>query len=190
MSVVLASASPRRRELLEMLGVKDFVICPAKGEEKLAFEQSPDNIVCSLSAAKAQEVRESCGDDDIIIAADTIVWSDGSVFGKPETENEAKLMLSSLSGKSHEVYTGVTVIKGDKIISEAECTKVHFRKLEEAEIDAYVSSGEPMDKAGAYGIQGKASLFAEGIEGDFFNVMGLPLCRLGKMLKTIGVSLL
>lgn len=190
MSIVLASASPRRRELLEMLGVCDFKICPAAGEEKIKDGLSPEEIVCSLSKAKAEEVRAKCGGDDVIIAADTIVWHEGRVFGKPKTEREAKLMLGELSGKTHEVFTGITVIKGEKIISEAECTKVHFRQLDEAEIEAYVLSGEPMDKAGAYGIQGKASLFAEGIEGDFFNVMGLPLCRLGKMLKTIGVRLL
>ena len=190
MGIVLASASPRRRELLEMLGVRDFKICPAVGEEKIEDGLRPDGIVCSLSKAKAEEVRAGRNNDDVIIAADTIVWCNGRVFGKPKTEEEAKLMLSELSGKSHEVYTGVTVIKGETIISEAECTKVYFRKLDEAEIEAYILSGEPMDKAGAYGIQGKASLFAEGIEGDFFNVMGLPLCRLGKMLKTIGVRLL
>ena len=190
MSIVLASASPRRRELLEMLGVRDFEICPAKGEEKPEDGKSPDELVCLLSAAKAEEVKANCGEDDIIIAADTIVWCGGRVFGKPKTEAEAKSMLRELSGKSHEVYTGVTLIKGEKIISEAECTKVHFRQLADEEIEAYVKSGEPMDKAGAYGIQGKASLFAEGIEGDFFNVMGMPLCKLGKMLKTIGVSLL
>ena len=190
MSIVLASGSPRRRELLEMLGVRDFVICPAVGEAKTEEGLSSEEIVCSLSKAKAEEVRAKFGGRDVIIAADTIVWSNGRVFGKPKTEREAKLMLSELSGKSHEVYTGVTVINGEKTISEAECTKVHFRELDEAEIDAYILSGEPMDKAGAYGIQGKASLFVEGIEGDYFNVMGFPLCRLGKMLKTIGVRLL
>lgn len=190
MSVVLASASPRRSELLQMLGVRDFLICPAKGEEKAEEGKSPVDIVCSLSAAKAEEVRANFGEDDIVIAADTIVWCADRVFGKPKSEDEAKRMLKELSGKSHEVYTGITLIKGEKIVSEAECTKVHFRQLEDEEIEAYVKSGEPMDKAGAYGIQGKASLFAECIEGDFFNVMGLPLCKLGKMLKTIGVSLL
>lgn len=190
MSIVLASGSPRRRELLEMLGVRDFIIRPAVGEEKIGPGQSPAEIVCFLSKAKAEEVSLSFGSEDVIIAADTIVWCGGRVFGKPKTEAEAKAMLSELSGKSHEVYTGVTVIKGEKIISEAECTKVYFRELEESEIEAYIADGEPMDKAGAYGIQGKASLFATGIEGDFFNVMGLPLCRLGQMLKTIGVRLL
>ena len=99
-------------------------------------------------------------------------------------------MLSALSGRSHEVYTGVTVMLGEDTLCEAECTKVFFRELSAEEIDAYVASGDPMDKAGAYGIQGRAALMVEKIEGDYFNVMGLPLCRLGKMLKTIGVRLL
>lgn len=190
MSIVLASGSPRRRELLGMLGVEDFVICPAVGEEKADMSLPPEKIVCALSAAKAAEVAEKFGAEDVIIAADTIVWCGGKIFGKPRTEDDAEDMLNSLSGGEHEVYTGITVIKGETKISEAECTKVRFRALDSAEISAYIASGEPMDKAGAYGIQGKASLFAEGIEGDFFNVMGLPLCRLGQMLKTIGVRLL
>lgn len=190
MSIVLASGSPRRRELLQMLGVPDLKICPAVGEEKTAPDLGPGETVCALSRAKAEEVAAKFGSDDVIIAADTIVWCDGKVFGKPHTEENAEKMLSALSGRAHEVYTGITVIKGEKIISEAECTRVRFRPLEKDEITAYIASGEPMDKAGAYGIQGKASLFAEGIEGDYFNVMGLPLCRLGQMLKTIGVHLL
>lgn len=189
MDVVLASASPRRRELLEMLGVCDFDICPAVGEEKTEAGRSPAETVCALSRAKAEEVGAKYG-DAVIIAADTVVFCSGRIFGKPKSEREAKLMLTELSGKTHEVYTGLTVIQGEKLISEAECTKVRFRELDEAEIKAYISSGEPMDKAGAYGIQGKASLFVEGIEGDYFNVVGLPICRLGKMLKTIGVRLL
>lgn len=190
MSIVLASGSPRRKELLQMLGVTDMVICPAVGEEKADESLSPAETVCALSKAKAAEVREKFSPDDLIIAADTVVCCDGVVFGKPHSEKQAADMLNALSGRTHEVYTGVTVIKGEKTISETECTKVRFRALDETEIAAYIESGEPMDKAGAYGIQGKASLFAEGIDGDYFNVMGLPLCRLGQMLKTMGVRLL
>lgn len=190
MSIVLASGSPRRKELLQMLGVSDMIICPAVGEENADDKLSPEETVCALSRAKAEEVGAKFSPDDVIIAADTIVWCDGKIFGKPHSERQAEDMLAALSGKTHEVYTGVTVIKGEKTISEAECTRVRFRPLDKAEIAAYIASGEPMDKAGAYGIQGKASLFAEGIEGDYFNVMGLPLCRLGQMLKTIGVRLL
>ena len=190
MSIILASGSPRRKELLQMLGVADMIICPAVGEEKCDEDLSPEETVCALSKAKAQEVSAKFGADDVIVAADTVVCCDGVIFGKPHSEKEAEEMLVSLSGRTHEVYTGITVIKGEKLISGAECTKVRFRALDEAEIAAYIADGEPMDKAGAYGIQGRASLFAEGIEGDFFNVMGLPLCRLGQMLKTIGVRLL
>ena len=190
MKIVLASASPRRRELLSTVGVTDFEVCPAKGEENAAEGLPPQEIVKSLSCAKAREVAANYGADAVVIAADTIVWADGRVFGKPHDENEAFAMLSTLSGKSHEVYTGITVIYGEKIVSEAECTSVWFRSLSDDEIKAYIATGEPMDKAGAYGIQGMASLMVEKIDGDYFNVVGLPLCRLGQMLKTIGVHLL
>lgn len=190
MSIILASASPRRKELLEMLGVRDLKIIPAKGEEKAPDAHSPEELVKALAAHKAREVVPQAGPEDIIIAADTIVWHEGRVFGKPRSEAEAADMLRALSGESHAVYTGVAVLRGDTLLSECERSAVHFRPLTEREISAYIATGEPMDKAGAYGIQGRASLFAEGIEGDFFNVMGLPLCRLGRMLNRLGVSLL
>lgn len=188
MEIILASGSPRRRELLNTLGLS-FTVRPAEGEEKAPEGAGPEEIVKALSRAKAEEVgRQS--DGRLVIAADTIVYLDGRVLGKPKDEADARAMLSALSGRAHEVYTGVTVLLGGDIICEAERTKVFFRELSQEEIDAYVASGDPMDKAGAYGIQGKASLMVERIEGDYFNVMGLPLCRLGKMLKTIGVRLL
>ena len=190
MSIILASASPRRRELMQMLGVKDLKIIPAVGEEKADPDLPPDALVRALAAHKAKEVAAKCGKDDIVIAADTIVWHAGRVYGKPHTEAEAAGMLHALSGDTHEVYTGVAVLRGGEMILEAERSAVHFRPLSDAEIEAYIRTGEPMDKAGAYGIQGKASLFVEGIEGDFFNVMGLPLCRLGLMLNQLGVELL
>lgn len=190
MSIILASASPRRRELMQMLGVKDLKIIPAVGEEKAAPGLAPDELVRALASHKAREVAESCGEGDIVIAADTIVWNDGRVYGKPHSEQEAAAMLRALSGKAHEVYTGVAVLRGDALLLEAERSAVRFRALSDQEIEAYIRTGEPMDKAGAYGIQGRASLFVEGIEGDFFNVMGLPLCRLGLMLNFLGVSLL
>jgi len=190
MNIILASGSPRRRELLEMLGLENFIIQPARGEENAEPSLSPDELVCSLSRAKALEVAALHGSGDIVIAADTIVWHEGRVFGKPKNAEDAKNMLVSLSGRTHEVYTGVTVIQNGVIDTQAECTRVHFRELSDAEIDAYIKTGEPMDKAGAYGAQGKASVFVEGISGDFFNVMGLPLCRLNKMLSERGVSLL
>ena len=190
MSIVLASASPRRRELMEMLAVPDLKIIPAKGEELAPEGLGPEELVKALSAAKAEEVRRSVRRTIVIVGADTIVWHDGRVYGKPHSRQEAAEMLETLSGPTHRVYTGVTVIRGGRELSEAEMSYVHFRELSEREIEAYVATGEPMDKAGAYGAQGKAALFVRGIEGDFFNVMGLPLCRLGEMLKKQGVELL
>ena len=194
MTVVLASKSPRRRQLLEMLCVENLRIVPATGEEKVPQNAGPEEIVRTLSEAKACEISERLAAEndrpDIIISADTIVWLDGKLLGKPHNEREAADMLSSLSGKTHEVYTGLCVICEDRIVSECERTEVCFRELSTDEIDAYIRTGEPMDKAGAYGIQGKGSLLVEHINGDFFNVMGLPVCRLGRILKEQGVRLI
>jgi septum formation protein len=190
MGIVLASGSPRRKELMEMLGVKDLRIVPAKGEERYDPGIPPEEIVSRLSRAKAEEVAASCRSGDIVVAADTIVWVDGRVFGKPRSESEAAAMLRTLSGRGHTVYTGVTVLGDAEEDTEVENTEVVFRELSDEEIEGYIACGEPMDKAGAYGAQGKAALFVQGIDGDFFNVMGLPLCRLGLMLKKQGVKLL
>ena len=173
-----------------MLGVQDLKIIPAKGEETAPEGLGPAELVMALSAAKAREVAALCGEDDVIVGADTIVWFQDRVYGKPHSPEEAAAMLGELSGQTHQVFTGVTVIRGPREISEAEMSYVHFRRLSEREIAAYVATGEPMDKAGAYGAQGKAALFVRGIDGDFFNVMGLPLCRLGRMLNMQGVELL
>lgn len=190
MRMVLASGSPRRRELLEMLGVKELEIIPAKGEEKAPDGLEPGELVKCLASAKGREVAALCSPDDVIIAADTIVWHEGKVYGKPHSRQQAVEMLRSLSGRSHQVYTGVSVIHQGRELLEYEMSRVSFRPLSEEEIQRYVDTGEPMDKAGAYGAQGKAALFVRGIDGDFFNVMGLPLCRLGEMLKEQGVGLL
>lgn len=187
--IILASASPRRRQLLTMLGL-EFEVRPAQGEEFLPDGISPEEAVMRLSAQKARSVAKECAPEDVVIGADTIVWQGGRILGKPKDTQDAARMLSALSGNTHTVYTGVTVIKGNAVLSGAEETKVRFRRLSGAEIDAYIKTGEPMDKAGAYGAQGLAALFVEGIEGDFFNVMGLPVCRLGKLLKEVGVTLL
>ena len=191
MKLILASGSPRRRELMEMLCPEKLEIIPAVGEEQADPALPPDELVKALSRRKAAEVAERCAaPGDVVIGADTVVVLDGAVLGKPRDAEDAKRMLRALSGRSHTVYTGVTVLRGEACISHAERTEVRFRYLDDAEIDRYIATGEPMDKAGAYGAQGYASLFVEHLDGDFFNVMGLPLCALGKLLKQLGVSLL
>ena len=190
MNIVLASGSPRRKELMEMLGVKNLRIIPAKGEERPPENAAPEDLVMALAAAKAREVAAVCGKDDLVIGADTIVWYEDRPFGKPHSRQHAMDMLRMLSGRTHRVYTGVAIVKDGQLHTGCEESSVRFRTLTEEEIQRYVDTGEPMDKAGAYGAQGKGALFVEGIEGDFFNVMGLPLCRLGEMLKKQGVGLL
>lgn len=175
MNWILASGSPRRRELLEMLGVPDLTIRPAKGPERATPGAGPEQTVRELSLHKAQEVAQTCAPEDIIIAADTIVYLDGAILGKPRDHDDAVRMLTALSGREHIVYTGVAV---------------RFRPLTSGEIERYIATGEPMDKAGAYGIQGRGALFVAHLDGDYFNVMGLPLCRLGQLLNELGVELL
>ena len=187
--IILASASPRRRELMEMLGVRDLKIIPARGEERPHPELTPDALVKELSRCKAREVADS-HPGALVIGADTIVVLDGAVLGKPRDAAEARSMLARLSGRTHTVWTGVTVIRDGETRSHAERTEVRFRPLTSREIDAYVATGEPLDKAGAYGAQGLGSLFVEHLDGDFFNVMGLPLCALGNLLKSMDVNLL
>ena len=188
MRLVLASASPRRRELLSHF-TSDFILDPAEGPEMPPEGASPEDTVIALSAAKARQTAAR-HPGDIVIGADTVVELDGIILGKPADGADAFRMLRALSGREHRVYTGVTLIRDGTVLSQAEMTRVFFRELTDREIGAYIASGEPMDKAGAYGYQGLAGLFVERIEGDFFNVVGLPLCRLGRMLETMGVTLL
>ena len=188
MAVILASQSPRRRELLGQMGFTDFVIRPAQGEEIVDPNLSPDRLVEELSRQKCAEVSANASPEDLVIAADTVVAIDGTVLGKPRSEQEAYAMLSRLSGRHHTVYTGVTVSRGGESFTAHEAIRVHFRPLTPAEIEAYVSTGEPMDKAGSYGIQGYGSMLVEGISGDYFNVVGLPVCLLGRMLARFGVD--
>ena len=191
MKILLASASPRRRALLEMLGVQELEVLPARGEERIDPGLTPEELVTALSRQKAEEVAARRGEaETIVIGADTMVVLDGAVLGKPRDAADARRMLAQLSGRGHTVFTGVTVRRGDRVLSRAERTEVYFRPLSGEEIARYVDTGESMDKAGAYGAQGLASLFVERLEGDFFNVMGLPLCLLGKMLKELGVELI
>lgn len=188
MAIILASQSPRRRELLGQMGITDFIIRPAVGEEKMDPGLAPEKLVEALSRQKALEVAATAAPEDIVIAADTVVAIDGTVLGKPRSVQDAFAMLARLSGRHHTVYTGVTLCRGREVLTEHEATAVRFRPLTHGEIEAYISTGEPMDKAGSYGIQGYGSLLVEGIEGDYFNVVGLPVCRLGKMLTRLGVD--
>lgn len=188
MSLVLASASPRRRELLSRY-VPDLIIDPAKGPEAAASGADARGMVLALAKAKAGEVAAR-RPADIVIGADTVVECGDIILGKPRDEEDAFRMLRALSGAEHRVWTGVAVIRKDTCLCEAEMTRVFFRSLSDGEILAYIRTGEPMDKAGAYGYQGLAGLFVEKIEGDYFNVVGLPLCRLGQMLRSMGVALL
>lgn len=187
MEIILASQSPRRRELLERMGLSGFRTISPDIDEDLGGDLAPSELVSRLSALKAQAVGERAGADALIIAADTVVAVDGAVLGKPADELEAFKMLSTLSGGRHQVYTGVTVLRGSGQETCCEVTDVSFRELSEGEIEDYIRTGEPMDKAGAYGIQGYGALFIEGIRGDYYNVMGLPVCRLGGMLERLGV---
>ena len=182
MSLILASASPRRKELLGLFHVP-FEIRAADIDETMDPEKAPFDEVARVSRLKALAVPRASG--DTVIAADTIVVCEGKVLGKPHSEAEAKQMLRLLSGRDHQVMTGVTVVRGENCETFTEVTDIHFRELSDREIDAYVATGEPMDKAGSYGIQGGAALFCSHMVGDYYNVMGLPVCRLGQTLKRI-----
>ena len=186
MNLILASQSPRRKELLGLFHIP-FEIRVADIDETMDPEKSPYDEVARVSRAKAMAIPREEG--DVVIAADTIVVCGGHVLGKPRDEADAVRMLSLLSGRDHQVMTGMTVIRGEKCVSCTEVTDIHFRILSEKEIRNYVATGEPMDKAGSYGIQGGAALFAEKMVGDYYNVMGLPVCRLGMILKEIAPEL-
>lgn len=186
MDIVLASGSPRRKELLTQMGLT-FRVVVSDVDESIDKTLPPADQVYTISRRKAQAVAREVGDDKLVIAADTIVALEGEVMGKPHSREEAIHMLSRLSGNTHEVYTGFTLQKGGETDTQVERTLVTFRVLSEDEIAAYVDTGEPMDKAGAYGIQGLGSMLVRGIEGDYFNVMGLPVCALGQSLLKFGI---
>lgn len=188
MEIVLASASPRRRELLERMGLK-FRICTAEHDETMDPTASPEAEACRVSRLKAEAVQALCDPEDLIIAADTIVVCEERILGKPADEEEAYRMLRLLSGREHRVITGLCVLRGERVSCVSEVTKLRFRELSDGQIRAYIATGEPMDKAGAYGIQGKASVFVPGIEGDYYNVMGLPVCTLAQILEEFGIVL-
>ena len=186
MNLILASQSPRRRELLGLTGL-DFTVRVADIDETMDETKPPVEEVARVSREKALAVSRE--PDDVVIAADTIVVCEGKVLGKPKDPQDAFRMLSLLSGRNHEVMTGMTVLRGDEIVTHTEVTKLRFRDLLPEEIRAYIASGEPMDKAGAYGIQGGAALFCTRMEGDYYNVMGLPVCALSVILRTFGLPI-
>ena len=187
MSLILASASPRRKELLGLFRIP-FEIRVADIDETMDLTKAPFDEVARVSMLKAAAtVRDR---DDVVIAADTIVVCNGKVLGKPRSEEDAVATLQLLSGRDHQVMTGVTVLRGDKRTTFTEVTDLHFRQLSEKEIRAYVATGEPMDKAGSYGIQGGAALFCSRMVGDYYNVMGLPVCHLGLVLREMAPDLM
>ncbi len=187
MQLILASQSPRRKELLGLFGIP-FVIRAADIDETMDPSRPAAQEVARVSRSKALATRRES--DDVVIAADTIVVCQGKVLGKPKTEDEAREMLLMLSGRDHQVMTGVTVLRGEVETVFTEITDLHFKPLTRQEIERYVKSGEPMDKAGAYGIQGGAALFCERILGNYYNVVGLPVCRLGQVLRQMAPELM
>ena len=179
--LVLASSSPRRSELLKRMGF-EFTAEPVGVNETFLHGTPPMQIVEQLSARKARAAAK-LHPQDTIIAADTLVVLKGRILGKPKDAEMAKAMLKLLSGSVHQVYTGYTVISGKQFICGHECTSVEFYTLSQKEIDSYVATGEPLDKGGAYGIQGKGALFVKRINGDFYNVIGLPIAKINRILN-------
>ncbi len=188
--IVLASGSPRRQELLGRMGITDFTVRVPEVEESYPAGLSPEETVCYISREKSDAARLLCDENELIITADTMVFLDDKRLGKPKDEAQALEMLTALAGRRHTVCTGVTVRRGNVILTRAQSTDVYFRPATERELRAYIRTGEPMDKAGAYGVQGKGSLLVRRIDGDFFNVMGLPVEMLAEMLKTFEIDLL
>lgn len=190
--IYLASASPRRKEILELMKL-DFEASTAEADESLPCDISPESAGEILAARKALALKEKLAaegkfdSDTVIIAADTLVWCGGARLGKPKSENEALLMLMALSGREHTVCTGTCVIRGARSISSADVSEVHMRRFSEKEALAYIATGEPLDKAGAYGIQGIGSVLVDRIDGDFFSVMGLSPATVCKLLSVVGI---
>lgn len=188
MAMILASKSPRRQDLLRQMGLTDFKVIPAEVEETVDPALAPPALAEALALQKARAVAQQyAAPGDLIIGADTIVVLDHQVLGKPRNAAHALQMLTALSGRNHLVYTGIAVLQDDVETVAHEVTEVHFCPLTDEEMLRYIKTGEPMDKAGAYGIQGRGALLINWIRGDYCNVVGLPLCRLGKMLARFGV---
>ncbi|MDU1305910.1 MAG: Maf-like protein [Clostridium perfringens] len=192
MKVILASKSPRRVEILEKI-VKEFEVVQSNFDENtIDFKGDIEKYVKDLSRNKAIEVSKRLNEPSIVIAADTVVFQDGKVLEKPKNEEDAFSMLSSLSGNTHKVYSGICLINtyDDTVVTDCDCTEVRFLELNPRQIRNYINSGEPMDKAGAYGIQGLGGAFVEGIKGCYYNVMGLPLNKLYKALENYDITIL
>ena len=186
--IVLASGSPRRQELLRRMGITDFTVRVPEVEEYFPAGLTPEETVCYISREKSQAVASDA--DEIVITADTMVFLDDKKLGKPADEAEALQMLTALQGRRHTVCTGVTVRQGEKALTRAQHTDVYFRPATQRELMAYIAGGEPMDKAGAYGIQGRGCVLVEGIDGNYHNVVGLPTCLLAGMLRQVGIDVL
>ncbi len=191
MKIILASKSPRRREILEVMGV-EFEIDIADADESVEETLTPVEAVCEISKRKADAVSQRHrGEDCIIISADTVVVIDGKIIGKPRDEDDAFNIIKSLSGKTHEVYTGFTVCGKGKTKTDFEVTQVHFKDLCDDDIRRYVATGESKDKAGAYGIQQKGNLFVEYIHGDYYNVVGFPISKICVTIRDLfGINIL
>lgn len=185
--IILASGSPRRQELLRRMGL-DFTVRAADIDESMDASRPAHDEVRRVAERKAEKAAQSAAAEDVIIAADTIVVVDGRILGKPADEQDAQRMLRLLSGRTHQVMTGLCVRSANRIESETVVTDVTFRALSEQEIAAYIATGDPMDKAGSYGVQGRAAAFVSGLNGDFFSVMGLPVCRLCEILRSFQVK--
>ncbi|MBU5332682.1 MAG: Maf family protein [Anaerocolumna aminovalerica] len=191
--IILASGSPRRKEIFEQIGI-DFSVVISEDEEVIQ-KSRPDEIVEELATKKACSVASEMEEGTIVIGADTMVALDGQVMGKPKNEQDAKDMIGKLQGKKHQVYTGVCAVikeigKEERIIRFVQCTDVWVYPMTEEQIDAYVATGEPMDKAGAYGIQGKFAVHIEKVEGEYLNIVGFPISKLYQTLMKEGIDLL
>lgn len=184
--IILASGSPRRKKLLEQIGLT-FIVKTSDVDEDDVPVLPPHALVEYISLKKAKKISEKYP-KAVVIGADTLIVCKGEIIGKPNSEKDAKDILKKLSGQVHTVITGVTVIKENKVLTRHELSKVYFKKLTDEEIDSYVKTGEPMDKAGAYGVQEKGVLFVEKIEGDYQNVVGLPIILLVNMLAEFGID--
>lgn len=188
MKLILASASPRRRDILDAAKIP-YTVHPSSADETYPAELAAIRVPELLARRKAEAVVREAAPDAVVVGADTVVLLDGALLGKPRDREDAKRMLRALSGRTHQVVSGIAVVAGEACLSDTVVTEVEMRPIAEEELEAYVERDLPLDKAGAYGIQEAAGLFVRGIRGDYYNVVGLPLCRLGELLAQMGFPL-